>query len=318
MWEVLVITEKRTRSNSISAITEFTFLASGDPYSDDHGDSLDSANADTLVEETTEEDTGERKGGEWVGESRIRERLERPFNSRSQDYKILLLQYLKTGKYSFDSKEVSGILGKKQNTVTAYLRKLMEEKIVTITRDRPGMTMIYSFYRGDDQFVEADYSDELISMLSSLSVNHRSGRDSIIGKALLQRIPYGYITIDTYRKFGEEEKWQSDMEFAEQIGLVKRVDESCCFILKMIDYQFDHMNEMQRKRATEMYNSFGGELFSQKMVVATLSYSANIAKAVLHEFRLLRILDCHKDGINMYQFRVNPKENPECFDGSAA
>ena len=141
MWEVLVITEKRTRSNSISAITEFTFLASGDPYSDDHGDSLDSANADTLVEETTEEDTGERKGGEWVGESRIRERLERPFNSRSQDYKILLLQYLKTGKYSFDSKEVSGILGKKQNTVTAYLRKLMEEKIVTITRDRPGMTM---------------------------------------------------------------------------------------------------------------------------------------------------------------------------------
>lgn len=86
----------------------------------------------------------------------------------------------------------------------------------------------------------------------------------------------------------------------------------------MIDYQFDQMNEMQRKRATEMYNSFGGELFSQKMVVATLSYSANIAKAVLHEFRLLRILDCHKDGINMYQFRVNPKENPECFDGSAA
>ena len=122
-------------------ITEFTFLASGDPYSDVHGDSLDSANADTLVEETTEEITGQRKGGEWVGESRIRERLERPFNARSQDYKILLLQYLKTGKYSFDSKEVSGILGKNQNTVTAYLRKLMEEKIVTITRDRPGMTM---------------------------------------------------------------------------------------------------------------------------------------------------------------------------------
>ena len=66
-----------------------------------------------------------------------------------------------------------------------------------------------------------------------------------------------------------------------------------------------------------MYNSFGNDFFSTKMLVATLSYTENVAKAILHSFRLLRILDCHKDGVNMYQFCVNPEDNPECFEPAA-
>ena len=62
---------------------------------------------------------------------------------------------------------------------------------------------------------------------------------------------------------------------------------------------------------------YGNDFFSTKMLVATLSYTENVAKAVLHSFRLLRILDCHKDGVNMYQFRVNPEDNPECFEPAA-
>ncbi len=107
------------------------------------------------------------------------------------------------------------------------------------------------------------------------------------------------------------------MEFAEQIGLVRKVDSSRFFLMKEIHYRYDLLNDTQRKKATEMYNSFGNDFFSTKMLVATLSYTENVAKAVLHTFRLLRILDCHKDGVNMYQFRVNPEENPECFESVA-
>lgn len=164
-----------------------------------------------------------------------------------------------------------------------------------------------------DQFSEADYSEELLTLLSYLANNHRSARDSRIGKAILQSINQGYVLKETYANNNEEDKWPSDMEFAEQIGLVNKIDDDCFFILKQIDHRFDLLNEMQRKRATELYNSFGSNFFSQKMVVAELSYSDNVTKAILHTFRLLRILDCRKDGINMYQFLVNPEENPECF-----
>ena len=140
---------------------------------------------------------------------------------------------------------------------------------------------------------------------------------SRIGKALLKCIPYGAITRTIYEKFREEDKWQQDMEFAEQIGLVRKVNENCFLILNSIDYRYDLMNDAQKKKATEMYNSFGNDFFTQKMVVATLAYSNKMAKAVLHTFRLLRILDCRKGGVNMYQLIVNPTENPECFEPAA-
>jgi hypothetical protein len=51
------------------------------------------------------------------------------------------------------------------------------------------------------------------------------------------------------------------------------------------------------------------------MVVATLDYAHSHVSAVLHQFTLIRILNCSNDANNkyFYQFRVNPKENPECF-----
>ena len=35
------------------------------------------------------------------------------------------------------------------------------------------------------------------------------------------------------------------------------------------------------------------------------------------QFTLLRILDCRKEDVNMYQFLVNPKEHPEVFEDVA-
>ena len=66
-----------------------------------------------------------------------------------------------------------------------------------------------------------------------------------------------------------------------------------------------------------MYDSFGEDAFSLEMVVATLDYSSSTASAYLHQFTLLRILDCRKEDVNMYQFLVNPKEHPEVFEDVA-
>jgi hypothetical protein len=52
-------------------------------------------------------------------------------------------------------------------------------------------------------------------------------------------------------------------------------------------------------------------------VVATLDYSSSTASAYLHQFTLLKILDCRKEDVNMYQFLVNPTEHPEIFEETA-
>ena len=66
-----------------------------------------------------------------------------------------------------------------------------------------------------------------------------------------------------------------------------------------------------------MYESFGEDAFSLEMVVAVLDYSSSTASAYMHQFTLLKILDCRKEDVNMYQFRVNPKEHPEVFEDVA-
>ena len=295
-------------------ISEFTFLSSGDPSSDE---SLDAYEKTDNLENAAGVNSGQGNEGEWVGESRVKAKLEEVTTSRSKDYQGLLFQYLKSGKYTFTSRDVFETLGKSSNTVTAFLKKLCDEKILEVTKGKPGAIMEYCFSSGDEPFTETDYSEEVISLLTYLSKNHRSQKDARIGRAILQCGPLGYITEEKYREFNEMDKWQSDMEFAEQIGLVRKVDSSRYFLMKVIHYRYDLLNDTQRKKATEMYNSFGNDFFSTKMLVATLSYTENVAKAVLHTFRLLRILDCHKDGVNMYQFRVNPEENPECFESVA-
>lgn len=49
------------------------------------------------------------------------------------------------------------------------------------------------------------------------------------------------------------------------------------------------------------------------MVLANLKYTDGTGSTYLQSFTLLKILDCRKDGINQYHFRITPQEHPECF-----
>ncbi len=58
-------------------------------------------------------------------------------------------------------------------------------------------------------------------------------------------------------------------------------------------------------------------LSASEMAIATLNYSETNIVAYLHQFTLLRILDCRKEDVYRYQLMVNPEENPECFENAA-
>ena len=104
---------------------------------------------------------------------------------------------------------------------------------------------------------------------------------------------------------------------AEQMGFVRKISKDRCLILEDAQPCFEMLDTGQKKRARLMYETFGEETFSLEMVVATLDYSSSTASAYLHQFTLLRILDCRKEDVNLYQFLVNPREHPEIFEEAA-
>ena len=105
------------------------------------------------------------------------------------------------------------------------------------------------------------------------------------------------------------------MSLAEQLGLVQRLHQGCYKILQDIRPGIPELKPSQKEVASAIYNSFGDAEFSSEMVVATLDYSKSHTCAVLHQFTLLKILNCNTEAPDKYtyQFRVNPRENPECF-----
>lgn len=116
---------------------------------------------------------------------------------------------------------------------------------------------------------------------------------------------------------GEESRYKIDLQLARQIGLVEKINFHRYKILKHLNHELPKLTKAQKRVASEIYGTFGMEKFSTEMVIANLNYSDGTVSAYLHNFTLLRILDCQKDGVNQYKFRINPQEHPECFEVTA-
>ena len=174
---------------------------------------------------------------------------------------------------------------------------------------------MYTFCCGE--LSDTDYSPEMIRTLNDLVNGTQSVKDKRIGTMLLSHLNRGYITVRDYEETGDESRWAEDMKLAEQMGFVRKVSKDRCLILEDAQPCFEMLDTGQKKRARLMYETFGEETFSLEMVVATLDYSSSTASAYLHQFTLLRILDCRKEDVNLYQFLVNPREHPEIFEEAA-
>ena len=190
----------------------------------------------------------------------------------------------------------------------------MREKGILEKIGRADGYAVYTFTA--DGLTGSDYSFGMASALDIMKKSN-SSKDRRIGDIIRACLPQGSVTIREYEKNGEESKWNDDMKLAEQLGFVRRIAKDRCVILRDVKPCFGLLDSSQRRRARIMYESFGEDAFSLEMVVAVLDYSSSTASAYLHQFTLLKILDCRKEDVNMYQFRVNPKEHPEVFEDVA-
>ena len=247
----------------------------------------------------------------WAGEAKVRSELEiitkGTVSNLETQLAETLLKCLDRGMYIFSSKDLKDQMGYVGTNFWRVPGKIQERGILeTIGIVR---TMkIYTFSAGE--LSENDYTTGFIEALNTLAVGN-SPKDKRIGTAIRSCLRRGIITIQDYTDPG---KWREEMKLAEQMGFVRRITEDRALLMRDVKPCFDLLDSGQKRRARKLYDLFGESAFSIDMVVATMDYSSSTASGYLHQFTLLRILECKK---KMYQFLVNPKEHPEVFEDVA-
>ena len=236
-----------------------------------------------------------------------------------------LLMRMKAGKMQFTTAELAEAMHIIPRQFSSSIRYMKEQGIIQLER-RDSHQKYYKICTEEEskallnpqaQPVETGgYDQDVLDRVDEL-VQPNSPKDKRIGGLLLECMARGEITVDDYAAIGESSKWFGDMQLASQLGLVEKTSPQRYVILRHLKTGALSLSKGQKRFITEMYETFGDDVFSTEMVIATLDYSGAHVSAYLHQFTLLRILDCRKEDVYRYQFLINPEEHPEYFEPAA-
>ena len=236
-----------------------------------------------------------------------------------------LLMRMKAGKMQFTTAELAEAMHIIPRQFSSSIRYMKEQGIIQLER-RDSHQKYYKICTEEEskallnpqaQPVETGgYDQDVLDRVDEL-VQSNSPKDKRIGGLLLECMARGEVTVDDYAAIGESSKWFGDMQLASQLGLVEKTSPQRYAILRHLKTGALSLSKGQKRFITEMYESFGDDVFSTEMVIATLDYSGAHVSAYLHQFTLLRILDCRKEDVYRYQFLINPEEHPEYFEPAA-
>ena len=236
-----------------------------------------------------------------------------------------LLMRMKAGKMQFTTAELAEAMHIIPRQFSSSIRYMKEQGIIQLER-RDSHQKYYKICTEEEskallnpqaQPVETGgYDQDVLDRVDEL-VQSNSPKDKRIGGLLLECMARGEITVDDYAAIGESSKWFGDMQLASQLGLVEKTSPQRYVILRHLKTGALSLSKGQKRFITEMYETFGDDIFSTEMVIATLDYSGAHVSAYLHQFTLLRILDCRKEDVYRYQFLINPEEHPEYFEPAA-
>ena len=236
-----------------------------------------------------------------------------------------LLMRMQAGKMQFTTAELAEAMHIIPRQFSSSIRYMKEQGIIQLER-RDSHQKYYKICTEEEskallnpqaQPVETGgYDQDVLDRVDEL-VQSNSPKDKRIGGLLLECMARGEITVDDYAAIGESSKWFGDMQLASQLGLVEKTSPQRYVILRHLKTGALSLSKGQKRFITEMYETFGDDVFSTEMVIATLDYSGAHVSAYLHQFTLLKILDCRKEDVYRYQFLINPEEHPEYFEPAA-
>lgn len=229
---------------------------------------------------------------------------------------VILLKKLSEGTKLVATAELAKELGLESRQLSSSIRYLKINGILQEGHRVSGKRAYKITCDYDASDPEPD--QEIIQRINELAVSN-SPKDKRIAANISECMDKGEITLEDYAQRDQTSRWATDMQFAMQLGLVEKVTPRQYKILRELKKDPPALSKSQKRIITDLYESFGEQTFSIEMVVATLDYSGSHASAILHQFTLLRLVECQTDVANQYryQFLVNPQDHPECFEKAA-
>ena len=224
----------------------------------------------------------------------------------------LLLKYIDAQQYSFTSYDFEKAIPV-TSTQASNVVTLMKAKGMIAPTGKSGKYTVYTVQPAFPPLKEEDYSADLLLTIKDLAESNSSPKDKRLGCVLLKCLPKGLVTAADYKAIGQESRLSTDMLLAMRMGIAEKIENGVYRISRAIKSGPPPLRKSQKEAITEIYETFGDDLFSRDMIIASLDYSSPQASATLHELTLLRILDCRKEDGLQYQLLVNPKEHPEYF-----
>ena len=233
----------------------------------------------------------------------------------------VLVDHIRSGKNVLTSKELMEQLGLEFKQLHNALRPFFRMGLLTGMGRQKG----YMINVGGQQKMlteavsETQYSPEILEMIEKLASSPTSQKDRRIARIIRRCLAKGTVTKDDYSAEGELSKWHTDIRFAAQLGLLEKVTSSEYRILREKGDIRNQLGTAQKCTLSALYDIFGDGIFSAEMVVAQLDYSSSHVSGILHQFTMLKLLDCtpNEDSSYSYQLNVNPTDNPECFENVA-
>lgn len=229
----------------------------------------------------------------------------------------IFIRYLNEGKWSFTTKEIKEESGLDKTNVHNALRSFRHKGL--IESKFYGSGDYYFSIRNKEEDMRTDYSDEIIRTINELEHSKSSLKDRRIGAILHKCLKKGAVTKHDYEMQDASTKWNTDMSFAAQLGLVRKDSNSKYIIMHEMEPTGKRLAPSQKSTLSTLYDLFGDGLFSAEMVIANLNYCSAHVSGILHKFTWLKLLDCttNEDNSYSYHLNVNPTDNPECFSSVA-
>ena len=233
----------------------------------------------------------------------------------------VLMDLIRSGKFEVSSEELSEKTGMNSRQLHNALRPFF--RMGVLSHDTGDIYYRINIGDNTQKLMQASskphYSSEVLEKIEELKNSATSQKNRRIAKILSKCLKKGIVTKEDYSAEGELSKWNTDMGFAAQLGLVVKLGTSKYRINSDIEVSYENLRSAQKYTLSALYDLFGDGLFSVEMVVANLDYSTSYVSGILHQFTMLKLLDCtpNDDKTYSYQLNVNPTDNPECFENVA-
>ena len=233
----------------------------------------------------------------------------------------VLMDHIRSGKITLTMSDLMKQLGMEYKQLHNALGPFFRMGLLTRMDGQRGYLINVSGkpQRQTEETAATQYSPDILEMIDKLANSPSSQKDRRIGRIIHQCLTKGKVTKEDYTAEGEQSKWNPDMRFAVQLGLLEKVSSSEYTIRTELDSTCKNLGTTQKCTLSALYDIFGDGMFSVEMVVANLDYSSSYVSGILHQFTMLKLLDCtpNEDNSYSYQLNVNPEDNPECFEDVA-